>query len=357
MEKYSDDLVRAYVYGDDLENFDIDELENDAKFMIEVLKFTKDKKMYEFCSDLVKRNKELVSYIIDNFSDDIDFCKKVVQRYMYHLEDIAINENKNILPDKAAIAIKMVKNIKNDLDNEEYTRILKSIYSSLRVKIELEKRSADYNAQEDNLGYGFEYFKGIFGSQEEALKHFAIMITADILNEHKEQFEGLLHAYYPTYESVNDPQGEALRIIEGYDINLANYLCDNPGVLNKGTSAILASIKQKWNLNELNIERKQYDELLSRIHGLVLNTNDAIFNEESLLAHFGIKYNIIEKISLYDGLSVQFLELLNDEFNDVYFNSIMEYSTSDKKLYDSVNAIFKEVLTLSEDSSLKKELK
>ena len=43
MLKYSASTVEDYIEGNDIEDFDIDELENDRSFMLDVIKKTKDK--------------------------------------------------------------------------------------------------------------------------------------------------------------------------------------------------------------------------------------------------------------------------------------------------------------------------
>ena len=50
MLKYSASTVEDYIEGNDIEDFDIDELENDRSFMLDVIKKTKDKNFYNLCS-------------------------------------------------------------------------------------------------------------------------------------------------------------------------------------------------------------------------------------------------------------------------------------------------------------------
>ena len=53
--KFNKDLVLDYVYGNDICDYDIEKLENDFDFMLEVLKYTKDSNMYFFCSEEIGR--------------------------------------------------------------------------------------------------------------------------------------------------------------------------------------------------------------------------------------------------------------------------------------------------------------
>ena len=57
MKKYSRDLVEKYINGEDIEDYSLDELENDKNFMMLVISQTTDRKMYNYCSESVKSEK------------------------------------------------------------------------------------------------------------------------------------------------------------------------------------------------------------------------------------------------------------------------------------------------------------
>ena len=48
MKTYNKKLIYDYIMGNDIEDFDTDELENNPEFMMEVIKYTKDKKCIIF---------------------------------------------------------------------------------------------------------------------------------------------------------------------------------------------------------------------------------------------------------------------------------------------------------------------
>ena len=56
MKKIDISLVKNYVNGEDLGEFTIEQLENDKDFMMSVISYTNDIKMYSFCSDKVKQD-------------------------------------------------------------------------------------------------------------------------------------------------------------------------------------------------------------------------------------------------------------------------------------------------------------
>ena len=347
MEKYDDLVVDAYINGDVLGDYSIDELEDDPKFMRLVMDKTND----------VKVNGDFVKYIVLKFKDNNEFIKKVVQRYLYHLDMIELNEEKNMSFNRASIAKIMIDITKdvNQNDYLEYNKILRSMYSFYRTKVELEKRSEDYN-EEANLGYGFEYFSCLFGDNEDLISYFATVMVNEILDDHTQQLEDFLHSNYVSFDSINDLDGEVIDFINIYDSNLEKYLLDDISVLHDGYEVIVDFIRREWVLHDLDVERKMYDEVLNRIHNIILSTYDAIFNEEAILVNLGYKYGIIDKIAKYNVLDMKFVELLNSEFDDAYFKKIMEYSDIDRDLYLEAESIIKEVL-FGNSNVLKKELK
>ena len=84
-KEYNLKLIKDYVEGNDLEDYNIDELENDYEFMISVIKYTNDKNIYNLCSDEVKNNYEFVKFIINYFKNDIEFIDKISEQYLLKL--------------------------------------------------------------------------------------------------------------------------------------------------------------------------------------------------------------------------------------------------------------------------------
>ena len=81
-KKYDDKLVEDYVQGNDIDKYDIEELENDSQFMMQVIDKTNDKKMYEFCSSKVKDDYEFIKFMIYKFQNDKDFIVMLADDYL-----------------------------------------------------------------------------------------------------------------------------------------------------------------------------------------------------------------------------------------------------------------------------------
>ena len=87
MRKYSIDLINRYINGLDIEEYTIDELEDDPEFMLEVIKKTGDKNIYNLCSSSVKLDYQLVKYLVLNFSNDLDFIVDAANNYIDNTRD------------------------------------------------------------------------------------------------------------------------------------------------------------------------------------------------------------------------------------------------------------------------------
>ena len=92
MSKYNKSLIYDYINGNDIENYNVEELENDYEFMKLVINVSKDKNIYKLCSDKLKNNYEFIKFIIYKFKNDIDFICKVANSYL----DITNNEIEEI---------------------------------------------------------------------------------------------------------------------------------------------------------------------------------------------------------------------------------------------------------------------
>ena len=82
---YSRKLIWDYINGYYIEN--VDALENDYKFMMDVINITRDKNMYNLCSEEIKSNYEFVMFVIDLFKDDIDFICEIANQYINVVEE------------------------------------------------------------------------------------------------------------------------------------------------------------------------------------------------------------------------------------------------------------------------------
>lgn len=79
-------LIEKYVKAEDIEEYDIDELENDVLFMMRVIMKTNDKNMYYMCSDEVNTDFSFFKFLIDRFKGDQEFVDEVILHF-YSISD------------------------------------------------------------------------------------------------------------------------------------------------------------------------------------------------------------------------------------------------------------------------------
>lgn len=339
MEKISNEIVNAYINGENINGYSIDELENNAEFMIKVMEVTNDKSIYNHCSDELKVNEKFVKSVVVMFKDDIDFISNVADKYSYYLDNMD-GLDTNVTIRKASFARLMVDLIGNRDEAIIYRTILAFIYSTTRAKIENAKRENKNN--HENLG--FDYFKKIYGEDEELLNYFAASMVGEILDNSLGDFEDFLHKNYDEYDYIPDKYGFLLDYLEKFDKCLVDYLNNHMEALDKGSEDYFNQIKNNWNKHKINVERIKFNKALDIIHEIVISNYDAIFAEEALLVHMGYKYGIIDKIAKYAVMGDNMIQLLHEDFNDVYFDNIKEFSSADRDMYNQVDGVFKKIL-------------
>ena len=85
MKKYSRELINRYINSEDITIYDIDELENDKDFMMQVISVSGDNNFYNLCSDNVKCDYEFAKYLIIKFKHKIDFVCEVADYFLSHV--------------------------------------------------------------------------------------------------------------------------------------------------------------------------------------------------------------------------------------------------------------------------------
>ena len=200
-------LVYDYIWGNDIEGYSIDELENNPDFMLLVLEKSKDKRMYDLCSDVVKGSYLFVRGVIDLFKDDLDFLSVVVNNYFDTLTDAEKEQGTAY----AELNI-LMSNLYGKVVNE-FTVGAAGFY-----EFERQRAKACINAFED------------LTMKEESKEGFVArrMINSALYNGRFDNLEYLVHR---RFKSISDLEnyGE-LRFLQdcisSYDCSLATYVFD-----------------------------------------------------------------------------------------------------------------------------------
>jgi len=257
MKKYDVNTIVAYAHGDDIEDFDIEELEDNYLFMFEVILYTNDKKIYNLCSHKVKCNYNFVKLLINKYKDDIEYICKVGD---YFIDNSSEDE---ITPEIVEISLIIYNILKSKGDVYEdlalqYKLNARRFYSQEMMMIDYCKSLLDEEASE-YIGTGFLAIESKFSDKKIILNYFAESMINEIFEKNHIKLEKLLHQRFSTYESfIKYGKYKFLcEIINEYDESLASYLSINPNILDSFKKE-LKSIERKWfNYNE-HLLREKY---------------------------------------------------------------------------------------------------
>lgn len=230
-------LVQNYLNGLDTTPYDVSDLENSPEFMRYVMMISKDKKMYEFCSDEVKHDYGFVRGVISDFSYDFEFVKMVAENY---LNSVRVNERESEESD-----IERINRIRSMEINffvstleEETNRF--TIGAALAYSKEMEK--VDLMVQyskakfKDKIGLGFLLILEQYGSSKVIMDFFAKRMVnrefycSDIDGENLERF---IHRRCRSFDEIKNKgiNSFIINTISGMDIFLADYITANPNLI------------------------------------------------------------------------------------------------------------------------------
>jgi len=143
MKKIDISLVKKYINGEDLGEFTSEQLENDKDFMMGVISYTNDPKMYSFCSESVKQNYEFVKYLVLKFKDNSEFITAIADNYL---------DNTDTDWERRELNIIMEKVLPKELA-EKYEMINETLYFEKRLEVEIAE--AKDSKLESMIGMGF----------------------------------------------------------------------------------------------------------------------------------------------------------------------------------------------------------
>lgn len=247
-------LIEQYINGDDIPDYDIDDLEDDYEFMIGVIKHTKDKNMYELCSEKVKSTYEFILFMIEEFKCDIDFLREIVD---YYLD----NEREEVK--RIEILIIMCDLLKDDVYGIEYSKQLADIYTTIKFNIEAIKNqpTMEFEAINELIQEGFYFILEDYKSSNVVMRYFTIKFMNDIIDEYNINLEKMIHNEFKEFEEL-ERFGKIrylINILNKYDTNLADYVICNLDLLS-GLKIELDRVRDNWSLYSLSNDSKVKNE-------------------------------------------------------------------------------------------------
>lgn len=294
MNKYDFETVFKYVNGDDIDKYEIDELENDYLFMIQVILYTNDKNMYNLCSFDVKNNFRFVKFLINKFEDDIPFINKVADYFIMNSSD----DFKKI--ELAIMMCAIIRNKKDEYYNEYYSykMFVNQIYKSEKTIIEIIMLQDENKVLIDEVGMGFIFISDKYSGNKIILDYFADRFIDDILFNDV-NLEKRLHLSFNTFDDLNKYgiNNYCIEFISLYDKFLADYLTNNLNVL-AYLKKRLKLIKRNWNNYNDLLESRRFSLLIDIVNKYLID-NVCCFDINNILNHFCRQFGVLDNLKNY----------------------------------------------------------
>lgn len=321
MKKYTKQAVFDYLLGNDIDGFDIDELENNPEFMAEVV--CKDKNAYNLCSDEVKRSYRFVRPVLDYYKSDVDFALELYKGYD---SAEAVEEDEFF-----ELNIMMRKITKN----EDYMVRLPYVvntdvpytWDQFSLNAEKENYPEDFN---NYIGLGFVLQKDKYNNNKTILDFIAERYIDQLL------FNGInleekLHKLYKSYDEykANGIFTPIVKFLSTYDYELASYVSQNTDVL-ADLKKELERIGRNWYSYDYHKEveereKRGYDE--QKYNRIIDRTieycekEDTDFDHYDALSYFGKLFGVKEELEAYLFTDE---DIINITENEIFENKISE---------------------------------
>ena len=312
MVLFSKELINNYINGLDIDNYNIDELENNKDFMLSVIKYSNDFNFYNLCSVNVKSNYELVKYLVLNYKSNINFIIKVCEYYLNNKqEDVYYIE----------LLLIMISILPKDNDYYiKYSLLLESIYSRVRVENIMLKeydKSEDFNTK---LGLGFFLIYDDYNSSELVIKYFAHKLILSIIEDIN--LEEYIHNNYSTKEDLikYGINNFLIKLISKYDITLSSYVSVHIDLLEDLYNIVL-KLLDKWDIYSNKEESIMYDDIINKVINY-MNDSGSVIPSNSMLYYVGKKLGIENKLKYYEGLDDDLFNYLMEELNIEFIDNL-----------------------------------
>ena len=298
------DLVERYINGEDVEPYDIVRLEDNEAFMKNVIKVSKDPKMFFMCSERLVTDDEFVYDVLDIFKDDLEKATVIADTYLskLHPNEIESRETTEEFIDRiksmqmniymASLEQKLSK-LKGERvivqpGNGRFTLAAILLFSKEMATIDT---ILSYNEdKKDELGEGFLFILDQYGGNKIITDFFAKrMIEEDFqlsgYTGNGQNIETFIHGRCRSFREIEDigVNNFIINIASSRDAFLGDYLRANPNLILDVKDAIMR-VGKRWdyymdNLNQYRVtqfEGELADYLESDSNFSDINIDDII---------------------------------------------------------------------------------
>ncbi len=340
MNQYNIKLINDYINGEEIEN--VEELENDPEFMRKVIAVSGDCKLYNLCSDDVKKNYKFVKFLVTKFSYKVDFITQVADYYFEHSEDEV---------DQTELVAILIDTIKDRDVNIHYRTMGHAMYYYKRIEIAACLKDED---EPNKYGMGFVFIYDEFMESPIALDYYAKKMIDDIFEEHAIDFEKMLHDNFEEPGDINKSgiNNYLLNFISHYDDALSSYASTNIHVLNE-LNKVIKYIQKRWHSYNYQKEMDMYDTLFDRVHEYINGEGkDMLLDETAAMYYVAKKLGVAKKILDHDPLYPNCsLSDVMDSDEETYIERALELNFRERIHLSKIKKIIVEVMGLDNTKS------
>lgn len=301
--EFNKNIVWDYINGKDIEN--IDELEDDYKFMMEVISITNDKNMYNLCSDKVKENYDFIKFMVYTFKNDKDFVNEIALEYLNKVaeDDITYRELIFIMSE--------LFNNRYDKRAIYYNAKRAVIYTSQRVIIDTfiseefdEKARAQYG-----LGFAFVLVSDLSGS-DVIINYFAKKFLDEIFYENDGlSLEELVHSKISNLNklNMNGVKNFILDYVKNYDVILSDYLFVHINLIEDVEKDINIIVDNWDNYLEKTLDIKR-DIFEQEVNNFIFEYG-ARFDYNDVCSYIDRNLNLSVKLCIFNNYDIYFIDM------------------------------------------------
>lgn len=330
---YNKEDVFNYIFGNDIEGFELEELENNASFMTDVIKTSNDFKLYEFASDEVKKDFTFVSTVIDKYKHNTIFIMEVADNYLKQ-------DNLKGTPEYMEILAMLVEFIKDDDKKLEYSLKALVEFEENMVNLHVFKLENKHDKEFiEDFGLGFGYVKDQYEGFSYATRYYAVRIVYNLFYNSKKSINQIISENLKLKDKgINNFIIEYVCMQDSY---LSGYLSVNPKILNKfnkeisrdinnyeyyNTSLFDRKIKIIWQegLEEYNKNSGKYSYLFMQFLDSILYNNKLV-KEYEKYSNEKVDTSIIIKKQDLDFMDLVFYTFLEKLVVDLFSNYEIVY--------------------------------
>lgn len=328
MKKYTPKTIMDYINGNDIEDFELEELEDDESFMKAVINYTNDKKMFFMCSERLQNDFEFITFILYKFRQDKKWISSIADTFLEKKKRDKEKEKYEI----AVIMCDLLGNRKDDSSMKYHMIASVAFLWEIEFVQECKKKLP---TESSKIGTGF-IFVMVNDNSKEMIHFFAKRFINYILELYEIDFEELLHKHFKTSQELQEQKLNTFLInfLSHYDIALANYAKCHLDILDSLKERVKYAI-QNWNNYQNKKERERFLLLFEEVHNYIAENFDCFFSEEQFLYSIGRELGILEQLQKYDYVNV---EPENCQINK------KEMDFTDQRHYHNIKEIMKSIL-------------